>query len=86
MTPDQITQLRQLLREAQEAVGSLTPAGICYPLYGEKEIQTTLAKALALLPCSTCNGSSKVPYVPIGEIFTDSRTPGPCPDCQQHSP
>lgn len=47
--------------------------------------QRQQAKIHALLPCETCNGASKIPYVPIGGMFPDPRTPGPCPDCQEHA-
>ncbi len=73
MTLDQITQLRTLLKEIKVAAGKCQK-NVFFYLKAEK--------ALALLPCETCNGAGKVPYVPIGGMFPDPHTPGPCPDCQ----
>ncbi|GAI13783.1 unnamed protein product [marine sediment metagenome] len=81
-----IRKIRQLLVKAKKDVRSLTPAGICYPLYGEKSVEETIDKALALLPCETCGGSKTYPIRPAS---ADGLTPEePCPDCKprRHKP
>ena len=83
MTPDQITQLRQLLKKAKKDVGNLTPAEICYPLYGEVSVEKIIDKALAILPCETCNGTSKVHWnYGDPEVQAIVKADCPCPDCK----
>ena len=86
MTPDQITQIRKLLKRAKQEIKSLTPAEICYPLYGERVPIHILDETLALLPCGTCGDTGiKAPENGCGvclEIDGNCRVDCPCPDCQ----
>ena len=54
MTPDQITQLRQCLKNIEKYY---TKRGgrVNSPMY----VRQQLKQALALLPCPTCNGTGK---------------------------
>jgi len=75
-----IAKIRQLLQKAQKEVGNLTPADVCYPLYGEVAVEKTISKAIALLPCPTCDGADKLRnYNSAGQCTSSS----PCPDCQK---
>lgn len=74
MTPDQITQLRQLLVEANRHT-SKNGGYICC----SKRVRECLDAALALLPCPTCNGKGTI-FAP--KDITGMRVTIPCPDCQ----
>jgi len=71
MTPDQITQLRTLIIEMRERLQLLYE--------GELKIESLADKALALLPCPTCNGDEQI-------LLPRKDTPGvdwePCPTCK----
>jgi|GEM_PF-4468338 len=74
MTPDQITEIRRKLGLALAA--------------SENNFNHTSAnyicQALALLPCPTCNGTSKVPdgiFIPRPGDLTIGPSE-PCPDCK----
>lgn len=61
MTPRD-KQIEQLLEKAKQKTQSLSPAGICYPLYEEKEVIEILDQLLTIIrkpTCSTCGGSGK---------------------------
>ena len=86
MTPDQITQLRQLLERARKVFWN--DEGWTWYKVETAHVLPLIEKALALLPCPTCNGTKKVflpesqakdcpgysPFAPTPSI--------PCPDCQ----
>ena len=86
MTPDQITQLRTALNNAMVQVGS-TIEWAKYPGGAEEHGNKALGfleVALALLPCSTCNGMGIMMRCVVekatGELV--SQDPEPCLDCQ----
>ncbi len=88
MTPDQITQLRHVLKVA--VCPNCDGSGAIAHQVSEDEWEPEQClwcvereQALVLLPCETCNGTRKVPYVPIGGMFPHPSTPGPCPDCRK---
>ena len=83
MTPDQITQLRQLLkshckkcriRDDRHYI-KISACGI---------IECDISKALALLPCPTCNGTEMVNTgdADIGDGIKRVGKFIDCPDCQ----
>lgn len=78
MTPDQITQLRQLLKYVKK---------ILRYEYSNTRYDANfsgLDQALALLPCPICNGTGKVPNGVFISCLGDL-TVGPgesCPDCK----
>ena len=86
MTPDQITQLRQLLEKARRAFWN--DEGWTWYRVETTRVLPLIDQALALLPCPTCNGMGIMMRCVIrkedGELM--SQDPEPCPDCQQHSP
>ena len=94
MTPVQITQLRQLLKEIHD---SILPRIHTRYSGNFKEFSTELVaarwacsekvrQALALLPCPTCNGSEiKKPDSGCGVCLAgdgNCRAECPCPDCK----
>ena len=83
MTPDQITQLRQHLREIREMI--VCPHGRNVNTHCDFCKRTRLCdEALALLPCPTCNGMGIMMRCVVekttGELL--SQDPEPCPDCK----
>ena len=77
MTPDQITQLRQLLQKARKAFWNDED----WTWY---KVETTrvlplIDQALALLPCPTCSDSGRIPTFDQASQTADA---DPCPDCQ----
>lgn len=80
MTPDQITQLRQLLKKIILDIN----------LYKIVEAQVLLDRTLALLPCETCGDTKLVDLVGTGFHKHDNGIGDPpklypCPDCQKKS-
>ena len=81
MTPDQITQLRQLIKEVREMIKcphakNVVPCDFC-------KRTRLLDEALALLPCPTCNGTGIMMRCVVkddGELL--SQNPEPCLDCK----
>ncbi|KKN56245.1 hypothetical protein LCGC14_0573900 [marine sediment metagenome] len=79
MTPDQIIQLRQLIKEVREMIKcphdkNVVPCDFC-------KRTRLLDEALALLPCENCGGSGV-------EEFRDIESDGdltyrPCPRCRK---
>jgi len=92
MIPDQIIQLRTLLKEADKALtkwiadveeyqptgaeGFMAKAGF---RNNSGSVQKPLTQALALLPCETCNGTEKNM---IDGCWGMVHKEIPCPDCQ----
>ena len=78
MTPDQITQLRQnafLIRSIADNDEDKQLKGepeACFP-----RIKRLADQILALLPCSTCNGTKKA--LIGGRAYGTNE---PCPDCK----
>ena len=98
MTPDQITQLRRILKDMCR-ISNTEPHNAADMAYGALALD-----ALALLPCPTCNGTSEIPMTMPQEPHPCKTCHGTrmkrlrgktqeggsayetCPDCQQHSP
>ena len=89
MTPNQITQLRQLLFEIFAIADNDEPLPVeGEPLCSFPRIKNLAEQALALLPCETCNGTrfvqAECEACAIGVSHSPSECGGgkPCPDCQ----
>ena len=80
MTPDQITQLRQVLKKAKAIRKNGMTFNDTYTVQdGLAKICDCVDQALALLPCETCNGTGKKLILGCwGMVHKEI----PCPDCQ----
>lgn len=67
MTPDQIIQLRQHLNNIVNEIGCVEPNPT------ESRCLKYAIQALALLPCSTCNGTEKTIKRILSDAFTEYR-------------
>ena len=77
MTPDQITQLRQLLKKARKVFWN--DEGWTWYKVETVRVLPLIDQALALLPCPTCDGDEQILLPRVGMPGVDWE---PCPDCQ----
>ncbi len=77
MTPDQITQLRELLNKARKVFWH--EEGWTWYRVCTAEVLPLIDQALALLPCPTCDGTKKI--VASG-YWGMLHKEVPCPDCK----
>lgn len=80
MTPDQITQLRQFIKNWQTEAGKYSTKTKFEAVLVDV-INTKCDSLLTLLSCETCNGDGVEVYKKEGVWLHRV-----CPDCQQHSP
>ena len=85
MTPDQITQLRQLLEKARRAFWN--DEGWTWYRVETTRVLPLIDQALALLPCPTCRDTKLVDLVGTGFHKYDNGVGDPpklypCPDCK----
>lgn len=80
MTPDQISQLRIILNNI---VGELDCFDYREPTPPESRCLKHAIEALALLPCSTCNGTKQISTAQSRGFGKENEILDSCPDCQE---